>query len=72
MIKPFVNDRVKEGIVFHNDLDSFHSYVDKEILPHELGGTAGPFDNAEMASAVHSMSEYFVQVHAYVNENSNL
>ena len=72
MIKPFVSDQIKESIIFHTDLSSFHEYVDKEIVPEELGGTNGPFDNFEMASAVYKMSGYFKQVHDYVNQNSSL
>ena len=72
MIKPFVSDQIKESIIFHTDLSSFHEYVDKDILPEELGGTNGPFDNFEMASAVYEMSGYFKQVHDYVNQNSSL
>ena len=72
MIKPFVNNQVKESIIFHDDFESFHSYVDKQILPEELGGTNGSFDNTEMASAVQSMSDYFAQVQYYVNQNLNL
>ena len=71
MIKPFVSDQVKESIIFHSDINSLHNYVDKQTLPHELGGLNGPFDNSEMASAVYKMSDYFKQVHAYVNKNSN-
>ena len=72
MIKPFVNKEMQERIIFHDDFESFHSYVDKDILPHELGGTNGSFDNTDMASAIHSMSDYFAQVQYYVNQNSNL
>ena len=72
MIKPFVSEQVKQSIIFHNDLSSFHNYVDKNTLPEELGGTNGPFNNVEMALAVKKMSEYFKQVHAYVNRNINL
>ena len=72
MIKPFVSDQVKESIIFHSDLSSFHNYIDKKTLPQELGGTNGPFDNIEMAAAVYHMSDYFKQVQAYVNQNLNL
>ena len=72
MIKPFLNEQVKKSIIFHNNLESFHNYVDKEILPEELGGTQGPFDNSAASSAVYNMSKYFGQVHNYVNQNSNL
>ena len=72
MIKPFVNERVSQSIIFHDSLESFHGYVDREILPKELGGTNGSFDNSKMAYAVSTMSEYFEQVHRYVKNNATL
>ena len=72
MIKPFLNEEVKQSILFHNNLDSFHAHVDKEILPHELGGQQGGFDNSAASRSVYSLSEYFVQVQNYVNKNTNL
>ena len=72
MIKPFLNEEVKQSILFHNHLDSFHKYVDKEILPEELGGTQGTFNNSAASSAVYNISEYFEQVHNYVNLNLDL
>ena len=72
MIKPFLAEEVKNNIMFHRSFESFHKYVDKDILPHELGGTQGPFENSDTWSAVSMMAEYFVQVQNYVNENSNL
>ena len=72
MIKPFLTEDVKNSIIFHRSFESFHKYVDKEILPDELGGTQGPFENSATWSAVSMMSDYFFQVHNYVNENSNL
>ena len=72
MIKPFLNDEVKKNILFHNNLESFHEHVDKEILPEELGGEQGIFDNSAASTSVYSLSEYFVQVQKYVNGNTNL
>ena len=72
MIKPFLNEDVKESILFHNDLSSLYIHVDKEILPEELGGTQGPFDDSGASSAVLSMSKYFESVQHYVKINSNL
>ena len=72
MIKPFLNEEIKRSILFHRNLDSFHNYVDKEILPEELGGTNGGFDNQDAALAVYNMSEYFNRVHTYVQRNSSL
>ena len=71
MIKPFLTEEVKNTIVFHSSFESFHKYVDKDILPRELGGTQGPFENSDTWFAVSTMAEYFVQVQNYVNENSS-
>ena len=72
MIKPFLDEQVKKTIIFHQDHESFYEYVDKEILPEELGGTQGAFDNAAASKAVNDMSKYFVQVQNYVNQNANV
>ena len=72
MIKPFLNEEVRQSILFHSHLDSFHRHVDKEILPNELGGTQGDFDNSAASLSVYSLSEYFIQVQNYVNRNTNL
>ena len=72
MIKPFLTEEVKNTIMFHRSFESFHKYVDKEILPDELGGMQGSFENTDTWSAISIMAEYFVQVQNYVNDNSNL
>ena len=72
MIKPFLTEEVKNTIMFHRSFESFHKYVDKEILPGELGGMQGSFENTDTWSAISIMAEYFVQVQNYVKENSNL
>ncbi len=72
MIKPFLNQEVRQSILFHNQLDSFHTHVDKEILPEELGGNQGSFDIDAASSSLYSLSEYFIQVQNYVNQNSDL
>ena len=52
MAKPFLHQRTSESIIFHNDYDGIHKYVDPEILPKEYGGKLGPFNNGPCASAV--------------------
>ena len=42
MIKPFLNDRVRDNIVFHgSDLASLHSEVSPALLPADLGWVLG-------------------------------
>ena len=66
MIKPLFNERVREMIQFHDSLESLHQEVDQSILPEELGGKAGKFDNSECAQAVLSMEDYFKSIQKYV------
>ena len=72
MIKPFLNERVQNSILFHDNLTSLHAYVEKQILPEELGGKQGPFDDSAESAAVLNMSEYFESIQYYVKSNSNL
>ena len=72
MIKPFLNERVQNSILFHDNLTSLHAYVEKQILPEELGGKQGPFDDSAASAAVLNMSEYFESIQYYVKSNSNL
>ena len=67
-MRPLFNDRVKDSIIFHDKLESLHNFVDKEILPGELGGKAGKFHNSE---AVREMSDYFLQLRSYADHFNN-
>ena len=70
-MRPLLNDRVKDSIIFHNNLESLHNFVDKEILPVELGGNSGIFSNSESVSAVNQMSDYFLQLKNYGEHVNN-
>ena len=37
MVKPFMNERIRNSIFFHDSLETLHKEVPKEILPKELG-----------------------------------
>ena len=65
MMRPLFNERLKQSIIFQDDLASLHQFVDKEILPEELGGTAGKLDNSDSVFAVSRMSDYFTQLKSY-------
>ena len=56
MMRPMFNERVRDSIIFQEDLASLHAFVDPSILPEELGGTCGKFDNTEPTFAVKQMS----------------
>ena len=59
VVKPMLSKAVKESIIFHKDLDSLHAYVDKEILPEELGGDGGVCSNEECLDALEAMEGIF-------------
>ncbi|KRT85384.1 CRAL-TRIO domain containing protein, partial [Oryctes borbonicus] len=40
-VKPFIKEKIRNRIHVHQDMDSLHKFVPKEILPEEYGGTAG-------------------------------
>jgi hypothetical protein len=70
MAKPLMHERTTESIIFHEDYNSLHKYVDKKVLPKEYGGDIGPLDNRTCASAVYEMAEYFDQIKKYVSQFS--
>lgn len=41
-VKPFLKEKIRGRIHVHNDLDSLHKMVPKEVLPEEYGGDCGP------------------------------
>ena len=71
ILKQFLNERVKNSIIFHNNLESLHIHVPKEILPSELGGTRGKFDNSNCAKAVYNNQLHFTGVQQFVQANTS-
>lgn len=71
LVKPFLNERVKNSIFFHTDVESLHKNVPKEILPRELGGHQGPFDNSACAEAVMTLEKHFDRLKQTVSLNSS-
>ena len=65
MMRPMFNERVRDSIIFQQDLACLHMFVDPIILPEELGGTCGKFDNTEPTFAVKQMSSYFAKLKDY-------
>ncbi|KAH8310503.1 hypothetical protein KR044_001720 [Drosophila immigrans] len=41
-VKPFVKEKIRSRITFHNDVDSLYKVVPRDLLPNEYGGKAGP------------------------------
>jgi len=71
MIKPILSQRIRDAIVFHNSNETLHSYVDKDILPEELGGNAGKLNNEESVEAVLKMPELFQNIHKYIYQTKS-
>ena len=59
VIKPFLAQEIRDLINFHSNLESLHKFVNKDILPEELGGNAGPLDNSICVEKTKSMEPYF-------------
>jgi len=59
MIKPLLNDRVRDNIIFHGDnLSQLHEEVSPELLPEALGGT-GDLDNTAVVAAAKKLDDHF-------------
>ena len=71
-MRPFLNDHIRNAIHFHNSMESLHEEVPKEILPQELGGDTGPFDNYESAKAVFDIEPHFYRVQEMIKANKEL
>ena len=69
MIKPFLSKQVRNSIHFHDSLETLHQYVPKEILPTELGGSSGSYDNSACAQATLSLEKHFSKVRTLVSSN---
>ena len=65
MVKPFLSEAIVNSIMFHPDATSLHKHIDPKILPNELGGTLGPFDNAPVYEAMKKISGYFERLQTY-------
>ncbi|GJQ80642.1 hypothetical protein Trydic_g9227 [Trypoxylus dichotomus] len=40
-VKPFIKEKIRNRIHVHQDVESLHKFVPKDVLPEEYGGTAG-------------------------------
>ena len=69
MIKPFLSEQVRNSINFHNSLETLRQHVPKEILPTELGGSSGSYDNSACAQATLSLEKHFSKVRTFISSN---
>jgi len=60
LIKPFLNERIRDNIIFHSDLTSLHNDVKLELLPPELGGEAN-VDVTSVHQATKEMEQELLQ-----------
>ncbi|XP_015929972.1 clavesin-1 [Parasteatoda tepidariorum] len=66
LVKPFVKKKLLQRVHFHGSkLESLHEFVPKELLPEELGGTMGPFNNKEFASYFYSQESFISNINQY-------
>ncbi|GFR29548.1 clavesin-1 [Trichonephila clavata] len=44
LIKPFLSDKLKKRIIFHNSIDTLLKYIPKSVLPVQYGGELKSYD----------------------------
>ena len=59
VVKPFMSEYVRNNIHFHCNFQELHEFVSKEVLPEELGGLTGKFDNYSCFEQTKQMEDYF-------------
>lgn len=53
IVKPMLSQKIRDRLHFHGkDLKSLHKFYPAEILPEQLGGTAGPKEFKEFQSSI--------------------
>ena len=63
IIKPFLSETFQNSIMFHgSDYKSLHSHISPEILPKELGGKRGNFENSSISKEMLKSEKYFTQL----------
>ena len=51
VIKPLMPEKIQKMITFNTNFQSLHEFVNKDVLPEELGGNAGKFNNFNLCGA---------------------
>ena len=62
---PWLNEKVRGMMVIHEDISTLYEYVDKRVLPEELGGDGGPLDNSAAAIAISNMRGHLQALETY-------
>jgi len=60
LIKPFLNERIRDNIIFHSDMKSLQKEVKLKLLPPELGGEA-TVDVTPVHQATKQMEQEFLK-----------
>ncbi|GLV36762.1 uncharacterized protein CBL_02403 [Carabus blaptoides fortunei] len=73
LIKSALKNKLAERVYIHNDLESLHKYVPKNVLAQEYGGTAGSLADiyGEWRQFVESNNDW-VKVRQDIKSNENL
>ena len=59
MVKPFMNERIRNSIFFHDSLETLHKEVPREILPKELGLILNKMSKITIFGHQH-LNKYFI------------
>ncbi|CAM1322453.1 TTPAL (predicted) [Pycnogonum litorale] len=66
VVRAFLSSKIRDRIYFHGDsLSSLHQHVPQNILPLELGGTKGPYENVEWCNMLLSNENLFIERSRY-------
>ena len=69
LVKPFLTEKMKQRLQFHGCCqESLHRSVPANILPEELGGDCGEFNNQEVVAELNTMEEFFLQLQNISND----
>jgi len=71
MVKPFLNERIKDRIYTHAKNEELHKYISPEALPKKFGGKIEDFNNSECSASLYKFEEYFQDVNKMVLANKD-
>ncbi|XP_046979932.1 alpha-tocopherol transfer protein-like [Schistocerca americana] len=69
---PLMKEKIRRRVVMHSNLDSLLEYFDKDILPNEYGGSAGPIEivAAPWRKRFESLGEFFKEDGKYRSDET--
>ena len=57
--------------MFHDSLSELHKHVSRDVLPEELGGTAGPLETESIRTAISKFEGYFEEAKKVYDDNKD-